>query len=75
MRRSRNNCFRISTFCFSPAERLCTGAPRSTRKGMRAMSAASARSSRRQCNTIGISARASTRFSKTDMLGTRVKCW
>ncbi len=72
---SSQSCFRISSFCFSPADRSATGRSSGARNGMRSRKAASARRSSFQSMIDGPLGRAITRFSAPVREGTSVKCW
>ena len=70
----RKSCFRISSFCFSPADSCCGVASRFSWNGAVAMKACSSARTRFQGTMAGSRPRASSRFSATVMPGTTVKC-
>ncbi len=71
----RNSCLRISSFCFSPADRSIGVASSGSVNGAVAMNAASSAFAAFQAIASGRRPRASSRFSATVMPGTTVKCW
>ena len=71
----RNSCLRISSFCFSPADKSSGVASRSSWNGAVARKAFSSARAAFQSITAGMRPRANSRFSATVMPGTTVKCW